>query len=144
MRISLPRSGLELSRPTSQEHCASSDRLPLFGQILAALYQDDIVDEDDIRAWHAKPQSQGQGVKPTSLQENYKKCWVTGAHMIKQFDEQDSNEESEEDADDDVESRTGGRAVGPSGPTSEGTSSSEEEDSGDEDDGDSTSEDGSE
>ncbi|KAG1827058.1 nucleotide-diphospho-sugar transferase [Suillus subaureus] len=88
-----------------QEYCASSDRLPLFGQILAALYQDDIVDEDDIRAWHGNSKSQGQGVKPTSLQDNYNKCWVTGAHMIKQFDEQDSDEESEEDSDDGSESR---------------------------------------
>jgi translation initiation factor eIF-2B subunit epsilon len=88
-----------------QEYCASSDRLPLFGQILAALYQDDIVDEDDIRAWHGNSKSQGQGVKPTSLQENYNKCWVTGAHMIKQFDEQDSDEESEEDSDGGSESK---------------------------------------
>ncbi|KAG2367497.1 nucleotide-diphospho-sugar transferase [Suillus spraguei] len=88
-----------------QEYCASSDRLPLFGQILAALYQDDIVDEDDIRAWHGKSKSQGQDVKPTSLRDNYNKCWVTGAHMIKQFDEQDSDEESEEDSDDGSESR---------------------------------------
>lgn len=82
-----------------QEYCASSDRLPLFGQILAALYQDDIVDEDDIRAWHGRSKSQGQDVKPASLQDCYNKCWVTGAHMIKQFDEQDSDEESEEDSD---------------------------------------------
>jgi translation initiation factor eIF-2B subunit epsilon len=88
-----------------QEYCASSDRLPLFGQILAALYQDDIVDEDDIRAWHGNSKSQGQSVKPTSLQENYNKCWVTGAHMIKQFDEQDSDEESEEDSDGGSESK---------------------------------------
>ncbi|KAG2157343.1 nucleotide-diphospho-sugar transferase [Suillus clintonianus] len=88
-----------------QEYCASSDRLPLFGQILAALYQDDTVDENDIRAWHENPKSQGQGVKPTSLQDNYKKCWVTGAHMIKQFDEQDSDEESEEESDEDSESK---------------------------------------
>ncbi|KAJ8597977.1 nucleotide-diphospho-sugar transferase [Rhizopogon salebrosus TDB-379] len=113
-----------------QEHCASSDRLPLFGQILAALYQDDIVDEDDIRAWHIKPQSQGQDIKSTSLQEHYKKCWVTGAHMIKQFDEQDSDEESDEEAD--SESGTVDRAVEPSVPkvlSSQGVESSEEDSS---------------
>lgn len=76
----------------------------MFGQILAALYQDDIVDEDDIRAWHGNPKAQGQDVKPASLQENYNKCWVTGVHMIKQFDEQDSDEESEGDSDDDSDS----------------------------------------
>ncbi|OAX43545.1 nucleotide-diphospho-sugar transferase [Rhizopogon vinicolor AM-OR11-026] len=139
-----------------QEHCASSDRLPLFGQILAALYQDDIVDEDDIRAWHAKPESQGEGVKPTSLQENYKKCWVTGAHMIKQFDEQDSDEESEEeseadaDDDDDGESGTGNPAVKPlerEHNSSKDASSSEEdssEETSNEGDEYSTGEDGSE
>ncbi|KAN0076973.1 Nucleotide-diphospho-sugar transferase [Tylopilus felleus] len=80
-----------------QEYCASSDRLPLFGQILAALYQEDIVEEDDIRTWHKKPSAQGEGVKPPATQENFKKCWIVGAHMIKQFDEQESEEESEED-----------------------------------------------
>ncbi|KAF8078040.1 nucleotide-diphospho-sugar transferase [Lyophyllum atratum] len=71
-----------------QSHCASSKRLPLFGQILAALYQDDIVEEDDIRQWHKLPASKGDGVigNPDEF-ENLKKCWSIGAHMIKQFDE---------------------------------------------------------
>jgi translation initiation factor eIF-2B subunit epsilon len=60
----------------------------LFGQILAALYQDDIVEEDDIRAWHARPSSRGEA-------ENMKKCWAVGTRMIEQFDEQDSTEGSE-------------------------------------------------
>ncbi|KIK99306.1 hypothetical protein PAXRUDRAFT_822932 [Paxillus rubicundulus Ve08.2h10] len=81
-----------------QEYCASSDRLPLFGQILAALYQDDIVEEDDIRNWHKRPNTQGDGVKSPSLKENLKKCWTVGAHMIKQFNEQESDEESEEES----------------------------------------------
>ena len=38
----------------SQEHCSQSSHLGLFGQILAALYQGDIVDEDDIRAFAAR------------------------------------------------------------------------------------------
>ncbi|KAG1877885.1 nucleotide-diphospho-sugar transferase [Suillus subalutaceus] len=126
-----------------QEYCASSDRLPLFGQILAALYQDDIVDEDDIRAWHGNSKSQGQGVKPTSLQDNYNKCWITGAHMIKQFDEQDSDEESEEESEDGGESRDPAvkNPVTKEFPSESADSS--EEDSGEEDEGD-TDEDDSE
>jgi len=131
----------------SQEYCASSDRLPLFGQILAALYQDDIVDEDDIRAWHGNSKSQGQGIKPTSLQDSYNKCWVTGAHMIKQFDEQDSDEESEEDSDGGSESKDPAvknpvtKEVPPAGATSSEEESCEEsedeEDEGDTDEDDS-------
>jgi translation initiation factor eIF-2B subunit epsilon len=130
-----------------QEYCASSDRLPLFGQILAALYQDDIVDEDDIRAWHGNSKSQGQGIKPTSLQDSYNKCWVTGAHMIKQFDEQDSDEESEEDSDGGSESKDPAvknpvtKEVPPAGATSSEEESCEEsedeEDEGDTDEDDS-------
>ena len=41
-----------------QAHCATSTRMPLFGQIFAALYQDVIVEEDDIRAWHTLPDVQ--------------------------------------------------------------------------------------
>jgi translation initiation factor eIF-2B subunit epsilon len=72
-------------------HCASSERLPLFGQILAELYQTDIVDEDDIRAWHARPSTELVGGGPTA--ENVKRCWAVGARMIQQFDEQDSESE---------------------------------------------------
>lgn len=70
--------------------------MPLFGQILAALYQDDIVEEDDIRQWHALPASKGIGLESGTHADNIKKCWQVGAHMITQFDEQDSD--SDEDS----------------------------------------------
>ncbi len=79
----------------SQAHCANSSRMPLFGQILAALYQDDIVDEDDIRRWHARPASKGEGWKPSPETEGIMKCWLIGSHMIKQFDEQESDEDDD-------------------------------------------------
>jgi len=73
--------------------------MPLFGQILAALYQVDTVEEDDIRTWHSLSESRGEDRKPSLETENFKKCWVIGSHMIKQFDAQgsDSEEESEEE-----------------------------------------------
>ncbi|EPT06121.1 hypothetical protein FOMPIDRAFT_1044583 [Fomitopsis schrenkii] len=77
-------------------HCALSTRLPLFGQILVALYQADIVDEDDIRAWHASPSSEDEGIKPGPQREGLERCWNIGKMMIEQFDEQESDEESEE------------------------------------------------
>ncbi|TFK76541.1 nucleotide-diphospho-sugar transferase [Pluteus cervinus] len=79
-----------------QLHCAQSPRLPIFGQILAALYQADFVDEDDIRAWHASPTAMGVG-QPESRQENYQKCRTIGSHMIQQFDEQESEEDDDDD-----------------------------------------------
>ncbi|KZP24752.1 nucleotide-diphospho-sugar transferase [Athelia psychrophila] len=78
-----------------QQHCAASERMPLFGQILASLYQDDVVEEDDIRKWYGMPASKGVGVPEGPIFENTKKCWAVGARMIAQFDEQDSDEESE-------------------------------------------------
>jgi translation initiation factor eIF-2B subunit epsilon len=78
-----------------QTHCASSERMPLFGQILAALYQDDVVEEDDIRQWHALPASKGLGLKPGTTTENIKKCWLVGARMITQFNQQDSDGEED-------------------------------------------------
>jgi translation initiation factor eIF-2B subunit epsilon len=63
--------------------------------VLAALYQDDIVEEDDIRAWYAQPLSRGEGMKPGPQLDNMKKCWAVGKRMIEQFDEQESDEESE-------------------------------------------------
>ncbi|KAH7877550.1 nucleotide-diphospho-sugar transferase [Lentinula edodes] len=81
-----------------QTHCASSERLPLFGQILAALYQDDIIEEDDIREWHQAATSQGLGLSPSVRTDNIKRCWEIGSHMIQQFNEQaDDSDESEEE-----------------------------------------------
>jgi translation initiation factor eIF-2B subunit epsilon len=71
--------------------------MPLFGQILAALYQMDIVEEDDIRAWHVLPTSQGSDLQPGELKTNVGKTWIVGAHMIHQLDEQESDEDESED-----------------------------------------------
>ncbi|KAJ7156068.1 nucleotide-diphospho-sugar transferase [Mycena crocata] len=79
-----------------QMHCASSERFPLFGQILAELYQTDIVEEDDIRAWYALPEAKGVGLVGGPTAENVKRCWAVGAKMIQQFDEQESSEEESE------------------------------------------------
>ncbi|KAI0040490.1 nucleotide-diphospho-sugar transferase [Auriscalpium vulgare] len=81
-----------------QAHCAGSSRLPLFGQILAAFYQNDIVEEDDIRAWHAQPAAKGAGLKEGPQLENMQKTWLVGARMIHQFNEQESSEEESSEA----------------------------------------------
>lgn len=113
----------------------------MFGQILAALYQEDIVEEDDIRNWYKKPSAQGEGVKPPASQENFKKCWTVGAHMIKQFDEQESEEEDEdEEGDDDVKPGT----LVPQPPGSVKPQMTSEDDEGEEDDDDDESEEGEE
>jgi translation initiation factor eIF-2B subunit epsilon len=70
--------------------------MPLFGQVLAALYQSDIVDEDDIRGWHATPEAKGVDLKPGPVTDNIKKCWGVGSLMIQQFDEQEESEEESE------------------------------------------------
>ncbi|KAJ3504968.1 hypothetical protein NMY22_g17742 [Coprinellus aureogranulatus] len=84
-----------------QKHCVSSPRMALFGQILAALYQTDIVEEDDIREWHGLSASKGEDLPAGETKENYRKTWIVGAHMIHQLDQQDS--ESDEDEDEDSE-----------------------------------------
>jgi len=104
-----------------QAHCASSDRLLLFGQILAALYQDDIVEENDIREWHESPTSQGLGLLPGTRTDNIKKCWEVGSRMIQQFDEQDDDEESGEDEDSDEDSGEDGEEDGEEDDDSEGS-----------------------
>ena len=70
--------------------------MPLFGQILAALYQEDIVEEDDIRGWHILPSTSGGHGREGDERDNFRKCWTIGAHMIQQFDDQDSSESDNE------------------------------------------------
>jgi translation initiation factor eIF-2B subunit epsilon len=69
----------------------------LFGQVLVAFYQGDIIDEDDLKNWQRLPASRtGQGASA----ENHKKFWVIGSRILQQLVEQDSEEESDEDEDD--------------------------------------------
>ena len=77
----------------SQYHCSASTRVNLFGQILAALYHNDIVEEEDIRNWHIQPEARGEDVKDRKLLENLKKTWIIGARMIHQFNEQESDDD---------------------------------------------------
>ena len=70
------------------------------------MYQDDIIDEDDIRAWHASAAAKGEGLKPGALLDGVRYCWGVGQKMIEQFDAQESSEEesdAESDEDDDDE-----------------------------------------
>jgi translation initiation factor eIF-2B subunit epsilon len=80
----------------SQNHCATTDT-QLFGQILVAFYQNDIIDEDDLRNWQQLPAS--KAVQDDSA-ENHKKFWVIGSRILQQLLEQESEEESDEDEDD--------------------------------------------
>ena len=77
----------------TQYHCATSTRFHLFGQILAALYQNDIVEEEDIQSWHALPESKGENVKNFTLLENLQRSWIVGARMIHQLNEQESDDD---------------------------------------------------
>ncbi|KAF9053571.1 nucleotide-diphospho-sugar transferase [Hymenopellis radicata] len=80
-----------------QLHCASSERMPLFGKILASLYEQDIVDEEDIRAWHALPSAKGSDLPPSTRADNVKKCWEVGKALLEQLDDQESESEGEDD-----------------------------------------------
>lgn len=79
----------------AQLHCASSPtRLALFGQVLASFYQEDVVEEEDIRAWYKIPESKGSAASGETA-ERMKRCWAIGSRMIEQFDEQDDDSDSE-------------------------------------------------
>lgn len=75
--------------------------MSLFGQILAALYQEDLVEEDYIRAWHRLAESKGTDRKEGPETDNFQKCWMIGSHMIQQFDAQESESEEETESEDD-------------------------------------------
>ena len=62
-----------------------------------SLYQNDVVEEDDIRAWHGLSQSKGIELPDGETKERTQKCWLVGAQMIHQFDEQESSSEEESD-----------------------------------------------
>ncbi|KAI0665130.1 nucleotide-diphospho-sugar transferase [Cubamyces menziesii] len=128
-----------------QYHCAQAGpRQALFAQLLAAFYQQDLVDEDDIRAWHASPAARGEGLKPGSpLVEGVRRCWAVGAKMIEQLASDSESESEEESEDGRPEQKSGARA--PVKPAAKQESSSEEEDEDEDEDSEdeSESEDGS-
>ncbi|KZT44053.1 nucleotide-diphospho-sugar transferase [Sistotremastrum suecicum HHB10207 ss-3] len=79
-----------------QAHCASTPKhMTLFGPVMAALYSSDVVDEDDIREWHSRPESLGRD-KPAVEAANMLKCRGVGSVMLRQFDEQEDDSEDSE------------------------------------------------
>ncbi|TFK29847.1 translation initiation factor eif-2b [Coprinopsis marcescibilis] len=102
-----------------QQHSVSSARLSLFGQVLAALYQHDIVEEDDIQGWHALSTSRGDHLGPGVEKDDTRKTWLVGAQLITQLAEQDSSDDESDDDESEEDAKTG-----PSGPPE---SESEEE-----------------
>lgn len=87
----------------------------LFGQILAALYQQDIVEEEDIRKWYASPAARGAGAGEGAAAKNMRKLWTVGSRMIAQFDAQgdsESEDESEEESGEEGEGTGSGSGSG--------------------------------
>jgi len=82
-----------------QNHCATTNT-QLFGQILVSFYQNDVIDEDDLKNWQRLPASRMGQVDSA---ENHKKFWVIGSRILQQLLEQDSEDESDEDGDEDDE-----------------------------------------
>ncbi|KDR81526.1 hypothetical protein GALMADRAFT_239531 [Galerina marginata CBS 339.88] len=114
-----------------QAHCATSTRMPLFGQILAALYQEDIVEEDHIRAWHIIPASKGEDRQEGVETDNFQKAWMIGSHMIQQFDAQESGSETEDSEEETPAPKAALVAVPPPKPVESSEASSEDEGSSD-------------
>ncbi|KAF8522178.1 nucleotide-diphospho-sugar transferase [Hysterangium stoloniferum] len=68
--------------------CAAETRYQsLFGLLLGAFYQADIIEEEDIREWHGNALNRGS--------VGMEKCWSIGSRMIEQFDAQESEEDSD-------------------------------------------------
>jgi len=80
-----------------QRHCVFSPRVSLFGQILAALYQYDVVDEEDIHAWHHSTAARGLDAKQADEQDSLKKTWLVGGQLIAQLAQQSSDEDESEE-----------------------------------------------
>lgn len=77
--------------------CAREPRfLALFGLLLAALYHEDIVEEEDVRAWHRKPES--RGTTGGAIAAGMQKCWSIGSRMVEQFDAQDSDSDADSES----------------------------------------------
>jgi len=76
-----------------QEHCARSTRLGLFGQMLASFYQTDVVDEDDISAWHKLPTSNPS--TQDDFAQNMRKCLAVGGKLLKHLQEDSDSGDSE-------------------------------------------------
>lgn len=76
--------------------CAEEARYQaLFGLLLAAFYQEDIIEEEDIRTWHSNVESKGEGVD-SGMAVNLARSWAIGSRMIEQFDAQDTESEESE------------------------------------------------
>lgn len=80
-----------------QAYCAnSSDRLKLFGHILAAFYNDDLVEDENIRSWALDPRSKNPAGSPGDVCRKQGLLLLQAIHA-QSSDEEDDDEEEETD-----------------------------------------------
>lgn len=68
---------------------------------MVSFYQDDIVEDDDVRGWLKLATSKGESLSPGPIAENYKKFWMIGARLLQQISEQESSDEESDEEDED-------------------------------------------
>ncbi|KDQ18101.1 hypothetical protein BOTBODRAFT_52900 [Botryobasidium botryosum FD-172 SS1] len=81
-----------------QRHCASAPKYQrIFGLVLAALYNSDVVDEDDIKEWLSNSEARGVGQKK-ELAPAMSDCLMQGARLLQHLQQmEDSDDEDDSD-----------------------------------------------
>lgn len=99
---------------TPQKYCAENpDRLKLFGHILTAFYNDDLVEDVNIRSWALDARSKHPANSPGDV------CRNQGLLLLKAIHEQSSDEDDDDEDEDESEEED-----------EEGEGEAEEEESG--------------
>lgn len=85
----------------AQAHCVKTDSLtPWFGIILRALYESDIVAEEDLVEWRELSEAKGEGQGDADMAKKWKDMWMKGKAYVDVLEDMESDDEEEEDEDD--------------------------------------------
>ncbi|EIW73036.1 hypothetical protein TREMEDRAFT_42152 [Tremella mesenterica DSM 1558] len=84
-----------------QAHCINhEDYMPVFGILLRAVYETDIVSEEDLVEWRSLSSARGEGAKDEDEKKKWVEVFVKGKAYVDVLEQMDSEDEDEDDEED--------------------------------------------
>jgi translation initiation factor eIF-2B subunit epsilon len=85
-----------------QSYCVeNSSHAPWFGIVLRALYETDVVAEEDLVEWRDLSAAQGEGQGEENKKKQWKEMWVKGKAYVDVLEDMESDDDEDDDEEED-------------------------------------------
>ena len=91
-------------RVDAQAYCVSHEEFkPLFGIILRALYETDVIGEEDLVEWRSLSAAKGEGARNEEEKQKWAEVYAKGKAYVDVLEQMESDDDDDEDDDEEEE-----------------------------------------